>query len=320
MLLEQAFHALPEILCGSRYPGQDYEAGVVTALTMAVLQELNGRNVPNPLSCIQGERLYEDRGFASGAAARRYLRADLVLDTGPLRVANKRLGKHYGWRHQNWLEAKFFRVSNKPTNKTAPTASLLADLLRLATLVPEKPGHDSFSGRYLLHIYDRPPADYISSRRNSKGKGQRGSRAWAKLVHVPGSQEFTIDELDKEPSSFQKVLGAMGGLSLKLSVTNILLEPRSVSTTALGTVYWCVLTRIDTVECIDGTKRFTIAASRAVAEDSAGDFQSIRARVALSLGEVPDAEREKPEDPAITPDPDTGPSEGRDDTPPTAVE
>ncbi len=320
MLLEQAFHALPEILCGSRYPGQDYEAGVVTALTMAVLQELNGRNVPNPLSCIQGERLYDDNGFASISGALRYLRADLVLDTGPLKVANKRLGEQYGWRHQNWLEAKFFRVRNKPTNKAAPTASLLADLLRLATLVPERPGRASLSGRYLLHIYDQPPANYISSRRNKNRNGKGGSRAWVKPVTAPGAQEILINDLDKEPDTIRSIIGSMGKLSLKLSVTNIVLEPRSASSAASGAVYWCILTRIDRVECADGAQRFTIGANRAVAEDNAGDYDSIRAQVARGLGEVPEAEQEKPEDPAITPDHDPGASEEQDDAPPTAVE
>lgn len=304
MLLEQAFHALPEILCGSRYPGQDYESGIVMALTMAILQELNGRNVPNPLSCIQGERLYEDTGFTTaGGGTPRYLRADLVLETGSLRVASKSLGDRYGWRHQNWLEAKFFRVRNKLTNKTGPTAALLADLLRLATLVPEKPGTKSFKGRYLLHIYDRPPTDYISSRRNKNANGPGGSRAWASVVHVPGVHNVQIDNLDKEPASFQATLGAMGGLTLSLAFTNIALTPRKVpQAQAQGTVYWCVLTRIDSVECIDGARKFSIGADRAVTEGAAGDFAALRAQVALALGEVPEAEKTKPDDPAVTPD------------------
>lgn len=303
MILEQAFHALPEILCGSRYPGQDYESGIVMALTMAILQELNGRNVANPLSCIQGERLYEDNGFANGAGTPRYLRADLVLNTGSLRVASKRLGDRYGWRHENWLEAKFFRVRNKLTNKTGPTAALLADLVRLATLVPEKPGTGSFKGRYLLHIYDRPPTDYISSRRNKNKNGVGGSRQWASVVHVAGTQTAQIADLDKEPPSFQATLGAMGALSLKLSLTNVVLTPRPVLQPN-GTVYWCVLTRIDSIECEDGALKFAVAADRAVTEGTAGDFATLRSKVAMNLGEVPEAEKTKPDDPAVAPSED----------------
>jgi hypothetical protein len=313
MLLEQAFHALPEILCGSRYPGQDYESGIVMAFTMAILQELNGRNVSNPLSCIQGERLYENEGFQSGSSMPRYLRADLVLNTGSLRVASARLGDCYGWRHENWLEAKFFRVRNKRTNKardcnkrtnkTGPTATLLADLVRLATLVPETPGEKSSKGRYLLHIYDRPPTDYISSRRNKNKNGAGGKRQWASVVHVAGTHTAEIAELDKEPPSFQATLGAMGALSLKLSLTNVVLTPLRVQRahTTDKTVYWCVLTRIDSVECKDGERNFEVAADRNVTESACGVFKTLRAQVAIRLGEVPETEKTEPADPAVAP-------------------
>ncbi len=321
MLLEQAFHALPEILCGSRYPGQDYESGVVIALTMGILQELNGRNVPNPLGCIQGECLYEKAGFV-GAGTRRYLRADLVLDTRPLLVASKRLGDRYGWRHFNWLEAKFFRVrtAQKGTNKTAPTASLLADLLRLASLVPEKPGKKSENGRYLLHIYDRTPTEYIATRRNKKKNDPNaigGTRQWATALHTPGVHQLRVDSLDKEPDSFQATLGAMGTLTLNLEITNIVLSPRTIANANHGTVYWCVLTRIDKVECLDGTRTFSIGADRQVSEGAAGDFEALRTQVALALG-VPEAETTVPEDPALAPDND-GPDNDGDEQPANAT-
>lgn len=311
MLLEQAFHALPEILCGSRYPGQDYESGVVMALTMAILQELNGRNVPNPLGCIQGECLYEKTGFANAGANPRYLRADLVLDTRPLWVASKRLGDRYEWRHFNWLEAKFFRArtEQKGTNKTAPTASLLADLLRLASLVPEKPGKKSENGRYLLHIYDRVPTEYIATRRNKKKNDPNaigGTRQWATALHTPGVHQLRVDSLDKEPASFQATLGAMGTLQLNLEITNIVLSPRAITNPNDGTVYWCVLTRIDKVECLDGARTFSIGADRLVSEGAAGDFEALRTQVALALGEVPEAEKTKPEDPALVPGDESG--------------
>lgn len=301
MLLEQAFHALPEILCGSRYPGQDYESGVVMALTMALLQELNGRNVPNPLGCIQGECLYEKTGFSAGAQTPRYLRADLVLDTRALMVASRRLGSHYGWRHSNWLEAKFFRARGKVTDKTKPTALLLADILRLAILVPERPGTPSSTGRYLLHIYDRPPAKYISSSRYKNANGAGGKRQWASVVNDAGTHTAKIADLNKEPSTFQKALGAMGSLTLELSLTNTVLTPNEVPQPD-GTVYWCVLTRINTVTCHDGVHNFAIAADRTVSEGKDGDFAALRSIVAMNLGEVPEAETTKPDDPAVAPD------------------
>lgn len=306
MLLEQAFHALPEILCGSRYPGQEYESGVVTALTMAILQELNGRNVPNPLSCIQGERLYQPAGFPTGGKPR-YLRADLVIDTRSLMVANKRLGGCYGWRHFNWLEAKFFRSRISPTNKTGPTASLVADLLRLATLVPETPGVGSENARYLLHVYDRPPTEYISGRRNKNQNGAAGKRQWATVVHAPGVHALEISDLNQEPPSFSGILGSMGELQTQLTITNVAVSPITSPAAAPQLqaplpVYWCVLTRIDSIVCTDGTKGFTIASDRTVTEKSSGDLDTLRSKVALALGEVAETEEEEPEDPALAPD------------------
>src|ERR1039457_333080 len=106
MILEQAFFALPEVLHGSGYQQQDYESGLVSALSQAVLQVLNGRNVPNPIACIQNERLYRPNGLYHGLDQPRYLRADLFLDVSRLHVANRRLSQ-YGWRHRIWIEAKF---------------------------------------------------------------------------------------------------------------------------------------------------------------------------------------------------------------------
>ena len=57
MLTEQAFFSLPIALHGTSYQSQSYESGIVTALTLSLLQVLNGRNVQNPIGCLQNERL-----------------------------------------------------------------------------------------------------------------------------------------------------------------------------------------------------------------------------------------------------------------------
>ena len=108
MLIEQALFSLPEVLTGGGYPKQDYEGGIVAALGQSLLQELNGRNAVNPLSHLIAERLYLKTGFAGANGKKRYLRADLHLNLKPLRLGTKRLSG-FGWRHSNWIEAKFFR-------------------------------------------------------------------------------------------------------------------------------------------------------------------------------------------------------------------
>lgn len=303
MIVEQSFFVLPEVLCGSRYPGQEYESGVVIALTMSILQELNGRNARNPLSFVQGECLYDENGFGIG----RWLRADLVLDSRALYVANSRLGKHYGWRHRNWLEAKFMRKRTgvSSTNKTQSTALLLADLIRLAVLVPETPGSDTENARYLLHIYDRPPSEYISSRRNKNSNGAGGTRRWAKAINLGGPQTLKIDALDKEPDSFVKLLGQMGDLALSLDVTTQVIEPRCEDEADDQKLYWCYLTRIDSARVEWNGRGFRLNENRAVEEDADGDLTAIRAHVVANLGQVSADEQTQPADLA--------PAENQDD-------
>lgn len=59
MIIEQAFVSLPELLLGNHYAVQDYEAGIVGVLSMAILQELNGRNAVHPIQHLQAERRYD---------------------------------------------------------------------------------------------------------------------------------------------------------------------------------------------------------------------------------------------------------------------
>lgn len=245
MILENAFGYLPEILTGSNYAAQEYEGGIVTAVALAVLQELNARNVPNPLSNICVEKLYETNGFDRGSdsSKRRYLRADMYVDLSHMWVGSAGLAK-FGWRHRNWLEAKFFR-RGKLSSTTACT-HIAADLIRLCSLTPPEsqirnrkdpltePNTLCFkglcTGRYFLHVYDSDPEGLV-------GK----SRKWVKLLRTPGKQNlsFMVEE-DKAKDEFIKKIGEqLESLTLQLTVTNFCREQTS------GAGYLCVLSRID---------------------------------------------------------------------------
>ena len=50
--------ALPEFLTGTPFQRYQFEGTVVTAFAMAVLQELNSRNVQNPISLLRSEVEY----------------------------------------------------------------------------------------------------------------------------------------------------------------------------------------------------------------------------------------------------------------------
>jgi hypothetical protein len=116
MLIENAFHYLPEILSGSNYAAQDYEAGIVNAVSLAVLQELNARNVPNPLAGLSVEKLYSPLGFGRPdniSNKKRHLRADLFIDTSRTMIGSEGLSR-FGWRHKNYLEANFLGQTVHP--------------------------------------------------------------------------------------------------------------------------------------------------------------------------------------------------------------
>jgi hypothetical protein len=223
LIIEQAFLQLPEILHGSGYLQQDYEAGIVGALSLSVLQVLNGHNTANPISCLQHEKLFRKGGTFAGAPNPRYLRADLYVDIEKLFVANRRLAQ-YGWRHFAWLEAKFLRNqtdngAKHSGNKSTHVANFLADLIRLAVLVPESGGTTS-KGRYFLHVYDSDPKWYLTF----------SNRSWMKALCLPGVQRLTIDNLDQEPQTIRKSLGEFRGLKIELGITNMVVRPLVATT------------------------------------------------------------------------------------------
>ena len=274
MLFEQAFYTLPEILHGSGYQKQDYEAGIINAFTLSVLQVLNGRNVNNPIGCIQTEKLYRKRGRYSNLDKPRYLRADLYIDVSKLFVANRRLSQ-YGWRHNLWLEGKFLRRQTGPNydkhcgNKTNYVAQFLADIIRLSTLIPEDNKYSSV-GRYFLHVYDAHPQYYLTFR----------SRAWCKKLCLPGNQEIKLLELNKEKQSVIKLLGDLGDIKLRLKITNSISWPLSTNNRP---IYWFCLTRIDEIHAEQNKNNFSILSNRCIEKSSQNSIQDIASFVADRL-------------------------------------
>lgn len=297
MLVDQALHSLPEVLCGGAYPRHDHEGGLVTALAMAVLQELNGRNVANPLACLQTEKLYWPKASAASYGGR-HLRADLCVRLSDLRVGNDRI-QTYGWRLLNWLEAKFFRdevdrtkPASRSGNATKHSANLLADLVRLSTLVAETPPSGAGTkpwltrnGRYLLHVYDSEPRRYVALKKyKTKDSPKSFTREWLNRILTSGSQSVTIKDLGDEGEQFRKAVGTLSDLELDLQVTNRLVYPTTAVTGVKGQVYWCHLTRIDAVTAKLRGAAFTIGDDRTVKETAAGDFEKIRRAVAAEIG------------------------------------
>lgn len=289
MLIEQSFFSLPEVLHGSGYQTQSYESGIVSALTLSLLQVLNGRNVPNPIGCLQIERLYRPDGIFKQGGLTRYLRADLFADVGRLYVANKRLSQ-YGWRHHLWLECKFLRGQagedgNKHAgNKSPATGAILADLLRLALLVPETK-KKTYSSRYFLHVYDADPKFYLTFQ----------GRPWCKSLVKVGEQDLHFSQLQTEPQAVRKLIGDLPGLDVTLKVTNFHAGPLYVEHRP---VYWCWLTRIDKVEATLEQHAISIDVDRIItqSDDGLAEIATFVAERLAILPESPDIQPPRPDE------------------------
>ena len=272
MLIEQAFFHLPEILHGSGYQQQQYESGIVGAFSLALLQALNGRNVSDPISCLQNERRFRESGMYPLVENPRHFRADLFVDLSRLRTATRRLSQ-YGWRHYNWIEAKFLRgqagdANQHSTNKTNYVAGHLADLLRLSLLVPEE-NAETACGRYFLHSYDAPPYFYLTK-----------NREWCRTVSLPGNHLITLANLDQEVPAVRRLAGVFPGLSVQIGITNFLAFPSDFSHLPC---YWSILTRIDSVAAQLGDHSFSISTQRQIQRSADVAIDEIAAFVVRRL-------------------------------------
>jgi hypothetical protein len=281
VIIEQAFIALPELLLGNRYLVQDYEAGIVGVFSMAILQELNGRNVTHPIQHLQAERRY------TAVSPRR---ADLFVNTRRLMVTNRRLA-NYGWRHHNWVEAKFYRnklaLQRHATNKATFQGQLIADLIRLTCLVPLTLGRLDSNGRYFLHVYDDEPRYYLPYQ----------NRPWVRALHQAGRQDIVITQLAGESGTAKNQFGeGLEDLRIQATVTNLVNFP--ITTPGEETHYWCVLTRFDAFSVTLDNSWFQIHTNRVTAESQPGAHANIVNTVSNELGVVKPSEAEEAADEA----------------------
>lgn len=269
MITEQALLHLPEILTGSGYPEQHYESGIVSAFSLALLQSLNGRNVPNPISCLQTEKPFRGRdGWPRPEPETpRYLRADLNVKLNRMKAGSKRLAA-YGWRHDNWIESKFFRgaVPNKQVN----TGALLADLLRILTLVPSirdrKYPNNEITGRFLLHVYQGlNPASYHQMNKQI-GQGSEPRKWLAPLMTGGRSKCEAILLADYEAGGILGEINAhLGELQIEFDATTFRVDP-IFDLGANYTQYTCILSRVDAFKVSRGAVSLEVRADRSVIE------------------------------------------------------
>lgn len=272
MLIEQAFYALPEVLVGSGYAKQEYEASIVSAYSLALLGELNGRNVANPMTSIRAERKFFDAEYTN-------LRVDLNVSISKMMTGSKALSQ-MGFRFENWIEAKFFR--GKPAS-TQNLGQIAADIIRLSALVPLETTTDEKmlrNGRYLLHAYLGDPMIFLAPRRKQR---DAPDRAWVKALLSPGRHEIDSLELDNESDTFYKFLGRpLRACEVSLSVTNFVIDPPP---TTKQPYYTLVLTRIDASSVKFGGREFKFSSDRTYSIDPPKEFSQFRESIATALKE-----------------------------------
>ena len=275
MLFEQAFMSLPEFLLGTPYSHYGHEGTLVTAYSMAILQELNGRNVNNPIACLRGEARYK---IASSR------RADIHLDLESMNVLNDALTR-YCIKQHNWLEAKFWRLNDagKPTvDRVKAVLLMLKDLIRLSVF-PDEPlssDSDSISARYLLHGYQSDPKKLLAFKKNSKNGIPGFTRSWTSKIRIAGEQNgLKSFNLDREVTQFDGFIGAkLRELTLSLDVTNFAYVPCNPDPQD----YWLYLTRLDTIGMEHDGVSFEIAGG-CLTESVEGSYETIGQFVAENM-------------------------------------
>jgi hypothetical protein len=237
VILEGAFYKLPEILLGQTSSRSQYEATLANHLAMAVLLELNARNVLMPQSRVHIERPYplEKAGPAN--------RVDLYVDLEGISASRLWL-PYYGLKADNWIEAKFYGGIGRATGsqtKTGNAGRIVRDLLRLCIFVKEERSSSRDNSRSFIAIFNRDPREYLAFRR-SKSKSDR---EWLRTLLSPGRHQIDVST-DGEAKSFVEAIGPgfidlESPFELSLDVVTYTFEPVAQPVEFL---YWGYFVRI----------------------------------------------------------------------------
>lgn len=194
MIIENAFLKLPELLT-SNYDHRDtFEASVGHFFAVAVLMELQARNIPRAYQHVLKEKPYPTRTNTG-----RPIHSDVFVNLNGAIETQGRMAS-YGVREQNWLELKAFLSSTRSTRtvpKTSNAGKVLRDLLRLCILPEEFQGSIRQNGRYFLLVCSDPVKDHLALQK----------REWLSTLFSEGNAELHID-LSKEPNTLQTAVGS----------------------------------------------------------------------------------------------------------------
>ena len=241
---------LPETMVGAGFGQKNYEGSIVSAFSLAILQSLNSRNIPNPMSCIIAEYAYE-------RTQSKNLRVDLKISLGKTFLGTKAYS-NYGFRFENFIEAKYYQLSQSATNtsKSNPTQNTIAvlkDIIRLILLPTTKLNNNKCNiGRYFLHVYE---GGDISKHLSFK-KRKKTERLWLKNLTTQGDFDIKLDDIEDD-YDWWKLLNIS---KLEINVTNYRISSIPITNNQIQntTIYTYLLTRINSFSVCIGNSDYTL--------------------------------------------------------------
>jgi hypothetical protein len=228
MLIENAFLKLPELILSNHQHKGNVEAMIVNHLATGIQMELNCRSVPFSYNHITVEKPYPNQSRKGTV-----FRTDLHFDSNGSVPSNSCL-EYYGFKKNQWLEAKSFFGSGKTKPaKTQNVGRIVKDILRLCLFPEECQGTHRDNARYILLLFDQHPSFYLAF----------SSRPWLKRIFEDITPDLSIN-LQKEPKSLIKSIVNCNSINAQIGIkfTKHYFEPLSQVSIP---VYWGYLLRID---------------------------------------------------------------------------
>lgn len=287
MLIESAFSMLPETVAGYGFQKVKREANAVGSFAFSLLNALHSKNILDPIQRIQMEKHYASK-IAPLPKNGDDRHCDIFLDYGGSKIGTAALA-NFGWRYQNYLEAKFLRSyqrtpKGQDTRASTNSAEIIADLIRLIALVPEPQAianqvdAKTSSARYFLCLSDFAPQIFINQYLTSLHS----------LFKTPAKiGTISVDLTTGKASGSLAQRVGVGFNSLRVELSHVTcfahypLDPKSPDSV------WMLLLRIDAAKiqmtAQGNNHTFAIGTDRSLTQGSPGDYAAIRDFIAVNI-------------------------------------
>lgn len=287
MIIESAFNILPESVAGYGFLRVKREANAVGAFSFSLLNALHSKNVIDPIQRLQLEKPYSTRSAPLPInGANRH--CDVFIDYGGSKIGSERLA-NYGWRYNNYVEAKFLKTyqltqTGRSTTASTTSAEIIADLIRLVCLVPEpdliarNQNPKTSSARYFLALSDNDPTIFVNTYLTD---------LYSVFKNPQLRSRISLNLSTGRPSNYLSNRIGTNFNQLNLTINQATCLAHFPLNTNNANAIWMLLIRIDdaTIEWNNGNQihRYKFALDRSLQETNSGDYVSIRNFVAQNI-------------------------------------